>query len=95
MQIKWSPTALEELQNIFDYYEPISPQAGDKIFQKIEDKLEYIKEFPRMARKGLVKNTYEAVVIKTGYFIIYRLQPDQEKPKTIYIASILNGRQNR
>lgn len=95
MQIKWTDQAKIDLLRIYDYYEPIAPAVGKRLVKKIREKAEYIKEFPRMARVGLLENTFEAVVLKTGYFIVYKLLPDEENPEMIYITSIFNGRQDR
>ena len=95
MQIKWTEQAQSDLLRIYEYYKPISPAVGKRLVKKIREKADYLKEFPRMARVGLLENTFEAVVLKTGYFIVYKLLPDEENPKIIYITSIYNGRQDR
>lgn len=95
MQIKWTAQAQSDLLGIYEYYEPVAPAVGKRLVEQIRKKTEYIQEFPRIGRSGLLENTFEVVVLKTGYFIVYKLLPNSESPEIIYITTILSGRQDR
>jgi len=82
-----------DLIEILDYYQDMNPTYTKKILDRIEKRVEDLKEFPERGRvvpeleKQNIMNYRE--LIEEYYRIIYSIDS-----KTVIIHSILDGRRN-
>ncbi len=88
MKIRWSPTAVSDLESIRDYIARDSPSAARKIANRIKDSVNRLINFPLSGRAGRVPGTRELVVPGTSFIAAYIIQDDE-----VQIASVLHGRQ--
>jgi addiction module RelE/StbE family toxin len=88
MKIRWSPTAVSDLESIREYIARDSPSAARKVANRIKESVNRLCNFPLSGRAGRVPGTRELVIPGTSYIAAYILQGDK-----VQIASVLHGRQ--
>ena len=88
MKIRWSPTAVSDLNSIRDYIARDSPAAARKVAGRIKESVNPLINFPLSGKAGRVPGTRELVIPGTSYIAAYTIQGDE-----VQIASVLHGRQ--
>jgi plasmid stabilization system protein ParE len=92
MKIIWSPAAVKNLEDIFEWLKEKNEQTAIDIYNKLFDAVAQLTEFPQMAATESVLSdftlTYRSLVIK-NYKIVYYI-----KNKTICISAVWDCRQN-
>jgi addiction module RelE/StbE family toxin len=88
VKIRWSPTAVSDLEAIRDYIAKDSPSAARKVANRIKESMKRLERFPLSGRAGRVRGTRELVIPGTSYIAAYVLQGDE-----VRIASVLHGKQ--
>jgi toxin ParE1/3/4 len=84
MTVRWTPTALRDLDSLHAYICNDSPRAADVAVEKILDGIEALSEHPEMGRSGRVALTRELVI--PPFLIAYRLRRGD-----IEILAIIHG----
>lgn len=78
MQIKWTVSALNDLDSEMDY---LSKEAGKDIARKaykaIQEKISGLINFPYLGREGRIFGTKELVLTDFPYVIPYRVCEDR------------------
>ncbi len=77
MQIKWSASALKDLDNELEYL--ASSENGDidlaqKVYAHIRRSVSKLAEFTEIGKKGRVFGTRELIVSKYPYIVPYRVK---------------------
>lgn len=90
MTIRWSPTALSDLESVREYIAGDSPRAARKAANRIKDAVNHLIDFPLSGRPGRVPGTRELVISETSYIAAYTIQGDE-----VQIAAVLHGKQRR
>ena len=88
MKIRWSPTAISDLELIRDYIAQDSPLAARKVANRIKESVNRLINFPLSGRAGRVPETRELVIPGTSFVAAYTIQDNE-----VRIASVLHGRQ--
>ena len=88
MKLRLSRPASRDLEIIYEYIARESPRAARNVVERIASVLDMLEEHPRLGRPGRVQGTREAVVTRTGYVAVYRVDGDE-----IAVARIVHGRQ--
>lgn len=88
MKVRWSPTAVSDLQSIRDYIARDNPSAARKVANRIKESIDRLSNFPLSGRAGRVPGTRELVIPGTSYIAAYTVQDDE-----VQIAAMLHGRQ--
>ena len=92
--VKWSPSAQNDIEKIYAFYAEKSVNAAVKVFNGIIDDTEILKHNPQIApvEQFLLNNTktYRSLVASKGKYKVVFFVED----RTIYIARIWNCRQN-
>ncbi len=89
MNIKFTPTAVNDLKAIFAYVSQFDKRAADKIIARLDTAISFLGEFPEMGRTGRVPETRELVVPDTNYIVIYEIAGFAD----IFILTIVHGRE--
>jgi addiction module RelE/StbE family toxin len=89
MTIRWSPTAISDLEAIRDYIAQDSPSAARKVANRIKESVNRLIDFSLSGRAGRVSGTRELVIPGTSYIAAYTIQGDE-----VRIAAVLHGRQH-
>ena len=72
MILRWTPTALRDLESLHAYIAEDNPRASAETADRIVSGIEALGRHPEMGRRGRVAGTRELIV--TPYVVAYRLQ---------------------
>lgn len=86
MNIFWSPEACADLDRIFDHLLAEQPLSAFAILDRIEGRVEALRDHPGLGRPGRVAGTRELVVSGLPYLIPYRV-----KSGRVEIVRVLHG----
>ncbi len=87
MQIKWTASAINDLQSLRAYIEKDKPGAAKKLAERIITTVEEdLLLQPAMGRAGRIVGTRELVVSGTPYFIAYRVEEN-----SLIVLRVLHG----
>jgi toxin ParE1/3/4 len=89
MKIRWSPTAVSDLESIREYIAKENPTAARKVAIRIKESVNRLSSFPLSGRAGRVPETRELVMPGTSFIAAYTIQGDE-----VQIAAVLHGKQN-
>ncbi|HXM45465.1 MAG TPA: type II toxin-antitoxin system RelE/ParE family toxin [Bryobacteraceae bacterium] len=84
MTIRWTPTALRDLESLHAYIAADSGAAAAATVEKILAGLESVQRFPGMGRKGRLAGTREFVV--PPFIVAYQVTED-----VIKVEAIIHG----
>ena len=70
MIIRWTPTALRDLESLHEYVTEDSLPAAAATVERILSGIEALSRHPDMGRKGRVPGTRELII--TPYIVAYR-----------------------
>ena len=90
MIIKWSKSAILDLQEIYDFIYLKNPYAADSIQKSIFQSARKLRQFPGVGRPAQRAEHRLLIETRYGYIIVYRVL-DRE----IEIASVYDGRMDR
>jgi toxin ParE1/3/4 len=85
MRVKWTRTALLNLDNAIEYIAEDRPMAAKEVGQKIWDSAKMLAEHPGMGRPGRVPGTRELVISGLPFILPY-----VEKEGNSYILRVLH-----
>jgi addiction module RelE/StbE family toxin len=88
MKIRWSPTAISDLESIRGYIAKDSPASARKVATRIKEAAGRLANFPLSGREGRVSGTRELVIPGTYYIASYRILGNE-----VEIAAVLHGHQ--
>lgn len=77
MELKWTRSALRDLDDAGDYIEQDNPQAAVEMARRVQEAVEYLESHPALGRAGRLGGTRELVVSGTPFIVIYRVRLDQ------------------
>lgn len=84
MTVRWSPTALRDIESLHSYVADDSLPAAIATVERILSAIEALARHPEMGRAGRVTGTRELIAFP--YIVAYRLQGG-----AIEILAILHG----
>jgi toxin ParE1/3/4 len=90
MQIRWSPDAAADLQNIVDYVRLEDSSSARRVGRSIYERLNALKQFPYSGRTGRVEGTRELPLPPLPFIVVYRVV---EPAGTVEIVNIIHGAQ--
>ena len=73
MKVLFRVEALDDLDNHLTFIANENPVIAEQVGQRILSSIYSLEAFPRMGKKGRVADTYELVIRKLPYIVIYRL----------------------
>jgi addiction module toxin, RelE/StbE family len=86
MGVKWTRTALANLNDLAEYIAQDNPRAAAEMVDRIVAAIERLKTYPALGRPGRVPNTRELVLTATPYIVPYRV-----KGKNIEILRVFHA----
>ena len=84
MTVRWTPTALRDLESLAEYTAEDAPAAAASMVEKILSGIEALRRQPAMGRRGRVAGTRELVI--SPYIVAYRATKD-----AIELLAIIHG----
>lgn len=76
LSLKWTPSALEDLDAAAVYIARDNPRAADSMAGHVLESVEYLATYPNLGRAGRVRGTRELVVSGTPFVVVYRVRLD-------------------
>ena len=92
MRVVVDATAWDDLNEIGTWIGKDSPRAAREVLEKILQAIEQLQWFPRLARAGRARGSYERVVVGTPYIVVFELW---DKPTAVVVTAIAHAAQNR
>jgi toxin ParE1/3/4 len=89
VKIRWSPTAISDIEEIRDYIATDDPRTAQKISAMILKSVGGLRSFPLLGRIGRVAGTRELVIPGTPFIAAYRVDEDE-----VVISKVLRGRRS-
>jgi toxin ParE1/3/4 len=87
VKVVWTEKATAHLHAAYDYWAAEkSPQAADKMLERIFSAVEMLERHPGAGRTGRIAGTRELLILPTPFVVAYRLQKD-----AIQILALLHG----
>jgi len=87
LPIFWSPSALDDLDQITDYITQYNVHAATALHSLIENALHPVSEHPYLYRSGRVPGTRE-IVVHPNYLVVYEVRAD-----FVEVMAVLHSRQ--
>ncbi len=87
MKIVWTEPAARAFENIQDYIAKDNRRAAWEVAQKIRQRVQQLKEHPRLGREGRVRGTYELVIPALPYIVPYRVKGNEIQILTVFHAA--------
>jgi addiction module RelE/StbE family toxin len=91
MQVRWSRSALKDLDRIFERIRKDRPEAARRVVQTIYDGCTALQNFPNRGRSGRIKGRRELVFAPLPYIAVYKIK---EKEQIVEISRIYHGAQD-
>ncbi len=88
MELRWSPRAIRDLQQIRLYISEHDPKAAQKVAKTIKHTVHLLLEYPQLGVQTRVEGVYEKQVPNLPFLIPYRLRND-----VIEILAVFDTRQ--
>ncbi len=77
MQIRWSPAAADDLDQIFNYIRTDNPRAAQGVTQTIYDRVNELASSPYLGRRGRVEGTRELPLPPLPFVIVYAFEKSE------------------
>lgn len=88
MELRWSPRAIRDLQQIRLYISEHDPKAARDVAKTIKHTVHLLLEYPQLGVQTRVEGVYEKQVPNLPFLIPYRIKED-----VIEILAVFNTRQ--
>lgn len=89
MSIRWTESAANQIESIFEYIASDSADAAVRTILRIQEAIDRVEKMPYSARIGRRNGTRELVVAGTPYIVVYRIHEE-----AIQILRVVHGAQN-
>ena len=86
MRVRWTRTALANLDALAEYIARDNPGAAAQVVQSIVDATNLLSEHPAIGRPGRVPGPRELVVTNTPFLVPYRVRDE-----TVEILRVFHG----
>jgi len=90
MQIRWSPDAAADLENIVDFIRRDNPATAQRVGRAIYERLMKPQTFPYSGRPGRVEGTRELPLPPLPFIVVYRVL---EHAEAVEIVNLVHGAQ--
>jgi toxin ParE1/3/4 len=91
MQIRWAPSAVKDLERIFERVRRDKPEAAERVIRTIYQGCEALRTFAERGRIGRIKGRRELVFTPLPYIAVYKVR---EKEQVVEISRIYHAAQN-
>ncbi|MDX3773408.1 type II toxin-antitoxin system RelE/ParE family toxin [Chromatiaceae bacterium AAb-1] len=76
MELYWTPEAIQDRSDIYDYIEADNPSAALALDERFSEQANQLIDHPESGRVGLVPGTLELVVHR-HYMLVYQVAGDR------------------
>jgi toxin ParE1/3/4 len=92
VKLVFDDQALADLENIFNWIAQDSPAIAKSVVDRLFSSTESLISFPFMGHVGHDPGTFEWVVPRLPYIVVYEVDQTQER---VIVTAVLHGAQDR
>ena len=84
MRVRWTPEALQDRNDIWDYIATDNPRAAARMDELFSDAASRLSEHPKLGRPGKIPGTRE-LIAHESYRLVYEITDD-----TVWILTLIH-----
>ncbi len=84
MRVRWTPEALQDRNDIWDYIATDNPRAAARMDELFSDAVSRLSEHPKLGRPGKIPGTRE-LIAHESYRLVYEITDD-----TVWILTLIH-----
>ena len=92
MRLVFDDQALADLEGIYEWIAKDNPAAARKVVDRLFSSTELLISFPFMGHAGRDAGTFEWVVPRLPYIVVYEVDRDRD---VVTVTAVFHGAQNR
>ena len=92
MKLVFDDQALADLEGIFEWIAKDNPAAARAVVDRLFSSTELLTSFPFMGHAGRDPGTFEWVVPRLPYIVVYEVEEARDE---VIVTAIFHGAQNR
>jgi toxin ParE1/3/4 len=92
MKLVLDDRALSDLEGIFDWIAKENPIAAKAVVERIFSSVEHLAKFPQMGHAGLDPGSFEWVVPRLPYIVVYEIHRDTNE---VIVVAAMHGARDR
>ncbi len=92
MKLVFDDRALSDLEGIFNWIAKDNPIAAKAVVERIFGSVEHLAKFPQMGRPGLDPGSFEWVVPRLPYIVVYEIDRDANE---VIVIGVIHAAQDR
>jgi toxin ParE1/3/4 len=92
VKLVFDDLALADLEGIYNWIAKDNPKAAFAVVERLFESAEHLTTFPDMGRPGRDEGTFEWVVPRLPYIMIYEIHRVRDE---IIVAAVVHGAQDR
>lgn len=92
MRLVFDDLALADLEGIYNWIAKDNPKAAFAVVERLFESAEHLATFPRMGHVGRDEGTFEWVVPKLPYIVVYEIHRERDE---IIVVAVVHGAQER
>ena len=92
MQLVFDDQAIADLENIFAWIAQESPATARAVIDRLFSSIELLISFPRIGHVGRDPDTFEWVVPRLPYVVVYEVDREQQR---VIVTAVFHGAQDR
>jgi plasmid stabilization system protein ParE len=92
VRLVFDDLALADLEGIYDWIAKDNPIAAKAVGERLFESVEHLIDFPQMGHAGRDEDTFEWVVPRLPYIVVYEIYRERDE---LIIVAIVHGAQDR
>lgn len=92
MKLIFDEKALVDLEGIYNWIAKDNPTAAKAVVERLFASTEHLASFPQMGHVGRADGTFEWVVPRLPYIVIYELDAGRDE---VIVTAVVHGAQER
>jgi plasmid stabilization system protein ParE len=92
VKLVFDDLALADLEGIYNWIAKDNVAAALAVVERLFESAEHLATFPRMGHAGRDEGTFEWVVPRLPYIVVYEIHREREE---IIVAAVVHGAQDR
>jgi plasmid stabilization system protein ParE len=92
VKLVFDEKALVDLEGIYNWIANDNPTAAKAVVERVFASTEHLATFPQMGHAGRDEGTFEWVVPRLPYIVVYEIQADRDE---VIVIAVMHGAQDR
>lgn len=92
MKLIFDDRAIADIEDIFHWIANDNPVAAKAVVERIFGSVEHLAKFPQMGRVGRDDGSFEWVVPRLPYIVVYEIHRDSDE---VIVVAVMHGAMDR